>query len=98
MPTSRKTCDDGGEAASQIDSAGGTMLGQMPSTSPAKPSAKKHSVSTNGAASRPSRSAARHSAKAFASASSGTGASHQKFPLSNQRAMIRESRKDRKST
>ena len=68
------------------------MFGQMPSTSPAKPSAKKHSVSRNGAASRPSRIAARHSANAFASASSGTGASHQKFPPSNQRAMIRESR------
>src|SRR3546814_6490396 len=96
MPTSRKPCDDGGEAASQIDSDGGTMLGQMPSTSPAKPSTKKHKVSTNGDASRPSCIAARHSANALASASSGTGASHQKFPLSNQRAMTRES--DRKST
>src|SRR3546814_1042611 len=92
MPTSRKICDDGGDAASQIDSDGGTMLGQMPSTSPAKPSTKKHRVSTNGDASRPSCIAARHSANAFTNASSGTGASHQKFPLSNQRAMIRESR------
>src|SRR3546814_18392990 len=54
MPTSRKICDDGGDAASQIDSDGGTMLGQMPSTSPAKPSTKKHRVSTKGDASRPS--------------------------------------------
>src|SRR3546814_2314673 len=46
--TSRKICDDGGDAAPQIDSDGGTMLGQMPSTSPAKPSTKKHRVSTNG--------------------------------------------------
>ena len=36
--------------------------------------------------------AARHRAKALTSASNGTGASHQKFPPSNQRAMIRESR------
>src|SRR3546814_9058423 len=69
MPTSRNTCDDGGEAASQIDSDGGTMLGQMPSTSPAKPSTKKHRVSTNGDASRPSCIAARHSANAFTNAS-----------------------------
>src|SRR3546814_19134201 len=54
MPTSRNTCDEGGEAASQIDSDGGTLLGQMPRTSPAKPSTKNHRVSTNADASRPS--------------------------------------------
>src|SRR3546814_19228879 len=91
MPTSRKPCDDGGEAASQIDSDGGTMLGQMPSTSPAKPSTKKHKVSTNGDASRPSRIAARHNANALTSDSSGTGASHPKFPPSTQRALPRQS-------
>src|SRR3546814_7954778 len=95
MPTSRNTCDDDGEAASQIDSDGGTMLGQMPSTSPAKPSTKKQRVSTNGDASRPSCIAASHSAKAFTNASSVTGPSHQKFPLSKKRAMNRESRKGR---
>src|SRR3546814_16757766 len=87
MPTSRKICDDGGDAASQIDSDGGTMLGQMPSTSPAKPSTKKHRVSTNGDASRPSCIAARHSANAFTNATSGTGASHQQFQLSHQLAI-----------
>jgi hypothetical protein len=46
----------------------------------------------NGAMSRPSRIVARHSHHAFARANSGTGESHQKFPPSNQRAMIRESR------
>src|SRR3546814_20317343 len=85
MPTSRNTCDEGGEAASQIDSNGGTMLGQMPSTSPAKTSTKKQRVSTNGDASRPSCIPARQSAKAFTNASSGTGAHHQNCPLSNKR-------------
>src|SRR5690606_16347289 len=84
--------DDDGEAASQMLMSGGMMFGHMPSTSPAKPSPKKLMVSTNGCQSRPSAAAARHSAQAFHSASSGTGASHQKLPPSNQRAMIRESR------
>ncbi len=73
-------------------SPGGTMFGQMPSTRPKKPSTKKHSVSTNGRASRPCAIAARHSANALTSTSSGTGDSHQKLPPWNQRAMIRESR------
>src|SRR3546814_20191105 len=83
MPTSRNTCDEGGEAASQIDSDGGTMLGQMPSTSPAKPSTKKHRVSTNGDASRPSCTAARHRPNACPNAHSSTGASHQNSPPPN---------------
>src|SRR6478735_1656383 len=92
-PTPTKICEDGAAAASQIVIEGGTMFGHRPSTSPANPSAKKHNARMNGAASRPSRIAARHNHHALSSASSGTGESHQKFPPSNQRAMIRESRK-----
>src|SRR5579885_467093 len=85
-PTITNSCELGAEAASQMVSEGGTMLGQMPITSPMKPSRKKHSDSTNGSTSR-LRITAIHKAAALITVRIGTGHRYQKFGQVNQRAI-----------
>src|SRR5690348_11316439 len=85
-PTITNNCELGAEAASQIVKEGGTMLGQMPTTSPTKPSRKKHSDNTNGATSR-LRITAIHSATALRMVRIGTGDRYQKFGQVNQRVI-----------
>src|SRR5690349_5449580 len=85
-PTITNSCELGADAASQIVRLGGTMLGQMPTTRPMKPSRKKHSDNTNGATSRLA-STARHSITALMMVKIGIGDRYQKFGQVNQRSI-----------